>query len=379
MLFLNSIAVSFVLIIMGILQWFLSISEESLGKTESQILRIRRGREKFYRLIPTRLISRLWGAVHDVRLLHAARPFLFSVYSKIYGVRIEEAADQNLYNYQNLQQFFRRKLKKGVRPISPAKMVSPCDGKIMTQGRVFDGIISQVKGTTFTLSQFLGPSNNSSDPAAYILKGDDADNRKRYTRGLLKNPDTNCMYYSVIYLAPGDYHRFHSPVDWKVSQRRHFPGELYSVNPSITSWFDNLFVLNERVCLLGEWMHGFFSYTAVGATMVGSIKLPWDPELKTNQKSFDRTKIDYNDRECAKEFSKGDEIGEFNLGSTIVLAFEAPRGLNFKFGDSEFVRLGQTFISKMLRVQSMPNLLFTQNSPANETTSRLIRNRSDRH
>ena len=121
-------------------------------------------------------------------------------------------------------------------------MVSPCDGKIMTQGiqkltknglaklrfailasrknysgRVFDGIISQVKGTTFTLSQFLGPSNKSNDPAVYILKGDDADNRKRYTRGLLKNPDTNCMYYSVIYLAPGDYHRFHSPVDWKVN------------------------------------------------------------------------------------------------------------------------------------------------------------------
>ncbi|CBY15483.1 unnamed protein product [Oikopleura dioica] len=70
------------------------------------------------------------------------------------------------------------------------------------------------------------------------------------------------------------------------------------------------------------------------------FQLPWDPELKTNQKSFDRTKIDYNDRECAKEFSKGDEIGEFNLGSTIVLAFEAPRGLNFKFEDSEVVRLG---------------------------------------
>ena len=70
------------------------------------------------------------------------------------------------------------------------------------------------------------------------------------------------------------------------------------------------------------------------------FQLPWDPELKTNQKSFDRTKIDYNDRSCSKEFTKGDEIGEFNLGSTIVLAFEAPRGLNFKFGDSEVVRLG---------------------------------------
>ena len=90
----------------------------------------------------------------------------------------------------------------------------------------------------------------------------------------MTNPATNELYYCVIYLAPGDYHRFHSPVDWTVDTRRHFPGQLYSVNPSITSWFDNLFVLNERVCLMGKWMHGFFSYTAVGAIMVGSIKVP---------------------------------------------------------------------------------------------------------
>ena len=142
-------------------------------------------------------------------------------------------------------------------------------------------MIEQVKGSSFTVDQFLGPPidqnpNTDQPPKAFTYKGDDADNRVRYCQKLMRDSVANDLYYCVIYLAPGDYHRFHSPVDWTVHTRRHFPGQLYSVNPSITSWFDNLLVLNERVCLIGEWMHGFFSYTAVGATMVGSIKVVYE-------------------------------------------------------------------------------------------------------
>ena len=71
------------------------------------------------------------------------------------------------------------------------------------------------------------------------------------------------LYYAVIYLAPGDYHRFHSPAIWNVSQLRHFAGEMLSVSPTIVSWIPYIFVLNERIALLGEWKHGFFSFIPV--------------------------------------------------------------------------------------------------------------------
>ena len=84
------------------------------------------------------------------------------------------------------------------------------------------------------------------------------------------------MFHCVIYLAPGDYHRFHSPTDWEIFYRRHFPGELFGVSPSIASWLKGLYNLNERVVYYGKWKYGFFSMTAVGATNVGSIKVFMD-------------------------------------------------------------------------------------------------------
>ena len=106
----------------------------------------------------------------------------------------------------------------------------------------------------------------------------------------------NKLFFSVIYLAPGDYHRFHSPTAWVVEKRRHFVGslcysrllldyiayffssigELFSVSPYMAKRLENLFVLNERVALLGRWKHGFFGMVPVGATNVGSIKVNFD-------------------------------------------------------------------------------------------------------
>lgn len=84
------------------------------------------------------------------------------------------------------------------------------------------------------------------------------------------------LFFAVIYLAPGDYHRFHSPTAWVVEKRRHFVGELYSVSPYIAKRLQGLFVLNERVAMLGRWKYGFFSMVPVGATNVGSIVINFD-------------------------------------------------------------------------------------------------------
>jgi len=156
------------------------------------------------------------------------------------------------------------------------------------------------------------------------------------------------LYYCVIYLAPGDYHRFHSPVSWVVESRRHFAGELYSVSPYLQRTMPGLFTLNERVVLLGRWRWGFFSYTPVGATNVGSIKINFDRELRTNSLTTD-TAADRAAEYAAEKgepysgfaeasytgasqvlgghsLRRGEEMGGFQLGSTIVLVFEAPKG-----------------------------------------------------
>jgi len=363
---LNATMIAAILLVMGLIQTFLTISEDYFFRSPSSVLRFRKGKEIFYWLIPTRMVSRLWGFIHGRRLVYFTRPIIFRLYSLIYGVKIDEAKNQNLYYYTNLGEFFRRELRSGVRPMSRDRLVSPSDGKVLVAGKVKDGMIDQVKGSSFTVAQFLGPSPTAtageSSQGSFMYKGDDSDNRVRYCQDLLHDPEANEMYYCVIYLAPGDYHRFHSPCHWTVHTRRHFPGELYSVNPSVTRWFDNLFVLNERVSLLGTWMHGFFSYTAVGATMVGSIKLPWDEELRTNQFSFNEvTKKGYEgefyDKLSHRAFRKGEEVGEFNLGSTIVLTFEAPKGYRFPIEENGIVKLGESLVRAPTRRRSMPNLL----------------------
>jgi len=156
------------------------------------------------------------------------------------------------------------------------------------------------------------------------------------------------------FLLSGDYHCFHSPTDWTVDFRRHFPGTLLSVNPSIAKWVAGLFSLNERAVYVGHWKHGFFSMTPVGATNVGSIRVYADQELRTNC-SKRRLPLPYYDRYLALAdgqpqeeqqheipLNKGEIFGEFNLGSTIVLIFEAPKDFEFNIRPGEKIRMGQS-------------------------------------
>lgn len=202
----------------------------------------------------------------------------------------------------------------------PNCIASPVDGTVASIGVVdaSSGVptLEQIKGARYRLDEFLGDT-----PAFFsspTSQGTESVNKK--------------MFHCVLYLAPGDYHRIHAPVDWRVAERRHFPGNLFPVNKVAARLIPSLFVENERVALLGEWKFGFFSLTAVGATNVGSIVLANEPELRTNTAAQDALV-----GKClAKQYAgggvdavRGDEMAQFKLGSTVVLVFEAPADFAF--------------------------------------------------
>lgn len=234
-----------------------------------------------------------------------------------------------------------------------------------------DEEFAKVNGISYTLPNlFSGPSpkngiptemptDQSTPPAASSEAEVRADlalseaQRPWWAPSYTKTP--TALFYCVIYLAPGDYHRFHSPVSWVVESRRHFAGELYSVSPYLQRTLPGLFTLNERVVLLGRWRWGFFSYVPVGATNVGSIKINFDRELRTNSLTTD-TAADRAAEEAAARgepysgfaeatyegasrllgghaLKRGEEMGGFQLGSTIVLVFEAPKGKRPSFDE----------------------------------------------
>ncbi|KAI4788164.1 hypothetical protein KUCAC02_036034, partial [Chaenocephalus aceratus] len=276
-----------------------------------------------YHSFPTRLLSRAWGRLNGVELPTWLRKPVYSLYIWTFGVNMQEAAVEDLHHYRNLGEFFRRQLK-------------PANSQV-----------EQVKGVTYSLEHFLGPQRGRSQDAS------------RSFQDLLLSSPQNDLFHVVVYLAPGDYHCFHSPTDWRVELRRHFPGSLMSVNPGVARLVKELFCLNERVALSGQWQHGFFSLTAVGATNVGSIRVYFDQDLQTNAPRYskgsfhDRSYVALDDQvlKAADEggvasgegvvLQRGAAVGEFNLGSTIVLLFEAPKDFSFDLQPGQRIRVGE--------------------------------------
>eukprot|EP01130_Rhizamoeba_saxonica_P016067 TRINITY_DN7353_c0_g1_i2.p1 TRINITY_DN7353_c0_g1~~TRINITY_DN7353_c0_g1_i2.p1 ORF type:complete len:229 (-),score=59.77 TRINITY_DN7353_c0_g1_i2:90-776(-) len=149
------------------------------------------------------------------------------------------------------------------------------------------------------------------------------------------------LYYCVMYLSPSDYHGYHSPVDWNIESRVHYPGQLFPVNSWATNYIRGVFGLNERVVLNGKWKHGFFSYIPVGAYNVGSMDLNFEKEFSTNLKKNVVGEKDVKEYNVPISVKKGENIGFFNMGSTVVLVFEAPPLLFMKLPGQK-IKLGET-------------------------------------
>ncbi|KAG0302235.1 phosphatidylserine decarboxylase 1 [Dissophora globulifera] len=345
--------------------------------------------------LPLKTISRLWGTFNSINLPMWFRVPGFKLYSWIFGCNLDEMKDPDLTHYNNLSEFFYRELKDDVRPIDyNAALSSPSDGRVFHFGLVDGSRVEQIKGMSYSLDEFLGSQKASS--TAEIIKAthsanivdeeefaevngisytldsllghdkqlehkkqdsqgnvvpDEAANQKALAgeeEPELRLRPGNRLFFCVIYLAPGDYHRFHSPTSWVAETRRHFSGELYSVSPWMVKQLQDLFVLNERVVLLGKWRHGFFSMVPVGATNVGSIVLNFDKELRTNRKE-DRHHRGQGELVYSgvsrvlngQPLRVGEEMGGFKLGSTVVLVFEAPANFKFVIEPGQRVKMGQ--------------------------------------
>lgn len=327
----------------------------SLRRTKS-LPKIYNSRVRLYKKLPLRTMSRAWGTINSINLPVWCRKPCYHFYSWIFNCNLDEIDIQDLNEYKNLSEFFRRGLKPDARVIDTSScLISPCDGRILHHGVCDKGYLEQVKGVNYSLKAFLGeqtwPKNSDVNNNGDKFKIEELnENHELYEKSILYNPE-NSLYHCIIYLAPGDYHRFHSPADWTIYYRRHFPGELFSVNPSVARWLQGLFNLNERVVYYGEWKYGFFSMAAVGATNVGSIRVYMDEGLTTNNKTSGTFEHDLERNFCGTSFSnsgqikgvkikRGDNFGEFNLGSTIVLVFEGPKNFDFNISQGDKVLFG---------------------------------------
>jgi phosphatidylserine decarboxylase len=244
-------------------------------------------------LLPKRSLTALAGRIARGRA-GSVTTRLIRWFAARYAVDMSEAEDSELSSYKSFNDFFSRALKTGARPIAAADFVSPVDGAISQFGAIDDHYMLQAKGHLFTTTDLLGG---------------DEELASRFRHGCFAN----------LYLSPRDYHRLHMPCDGRLKRMTYVPGTLFSVNPVTARGVLNLFARNERVvCLFESPEHGPFAMVLVGATIVGSMATVWHGVV--NPRRTGRVAHWRYDEE-AIVFKKGEEMGRFLLGSTIVMLF----------------------------------------------------------
>ncbi|CUA81973.1 phosphatidylserine decarboxylase precursor [Gulbenkiania indica] len=231
-----------------------------------------------------------------------------------YGVKMEEALSSDTSAYTTFNDFFTRALKEGARPLADTRLVSPVDGAISQYGPIEDGQIFQAKGKSYT--------------ATALLAGD-AELARTFHHG----------FFATLYLSPSDYHRVHMPCDGRLLRMSYVPGTLYSVNPVTARGVDSLFARNERVVCLFDSANGPFVLVLVGATIVGSMQTVWHGVVNPPRGGSIRH-WDYSDRNIT--LKKGEEMGRFLLGSTVVMLFPpGPLQFNADWAPGRPVRMGE--------------------------------------
>lgn len=208
-----------------------------------------------------------------------------------YHVNLSEALSENLNDYPTFNSFFTRKLKPEVRPVAPGDNIlsSPADGCISQIGRIKSDTILQAKNFNYTTVSLLGGAET-----------------------LAQSFENGC--FATIYLAPKDYHRVHMPITGKLLETTYIPGKLFSVNPLTAQTVPNLFARNERLVCIFETAIGKVAIILVGAMLVGNIQTVWPMK-------HDRIEITTEHYSDGLIIQKGEELGLFKMGSTVIMLF----------------------------------------------------------
>jgi len=243
-------------------------------------------------LLPRHWLTSVVYRISHIRNQHI-KDFLISRFVKLYDVNVDETKLDSPQDYPTLNDFFVRELKDSARLIDQDKnsIVSPVDGMVSVTGSLRADSLIQAKGLTYTLDDLL--ATDVSESASYI------DGR-----------------FATLYLAPYNYHRVHAPFDSELVAARYVPGDLFSVNAATVRKVSGLFRRNERLVMHFKTALGPAVLIFVGALNVGSISTPWSGELRP-RKSGIVDAIDISGHDT--NIRKGDLLGWFNMGSTVIL------------------------------------------------------------
>ena len=230
-----------------------------------------------------------WGAVTH---------FVIKAFAKKYNVDMSEAKKENFSDYESFNQFFIRELKDDARKINenPTALCLPADGRVSQIGHIDDERLLQAKGHFFSLSA--------------LLAGDEE------LVNTFKNGE-----FATIYLSPRDYHRVHMPCDATLRKMIYVPGDLFSVNPFLAEHVPNLFARNERVICVFDTAFGLMVQILVGATITASMSTVWAGVI--NPPRTGEVKVWTYQGDSAIKLTKGQEMGAFQLGSTVINLFPA--------------------------------------------------------
>jgi phosphatidylserine decarboxylase len=245
-------------------------------------------------ILPQRLMSFAVGGLTRVRLPRVAARPLHKAFVRTFGINMAEA-EKPLDQYLTIEDIFTRKLQDGRRTVAGVAMVSPSDGKLVKSQAISQGQAMQAKGLSYSIDELVF--------------------------GSLKKPSAAATWYTTIYLAPHNYHRVHAPFAGRVTALRYLSGRLWPVNGPAVRAIDNLFCKNERLVFDFDLGDGALAWVVmVGALNVGRISTPLKPQFVTNAASSLLSTGSPQEMIIDQNLQKAEEIGTFQLGSTVVIA-----------------------------------------------------------
>jgi len=244
---------------------------------------------------------------------------LIRLYIHHYKIDMSIAASTHAADYTNFNSFFTRALKPEARRIidSTGSIACPVDGTVSEAGKIINGSLYQAKGHYYTLENLVGGSQK-----------------------IVRMFDNG--HFATLYLSPRDYHRIHMPLGGTLQEMCYIPGRLFSVNELSTQNVPGLFARNERVVTVFDTDAGPMGVILVGALFVSSIETVWAGDVARLTKGKYK-QWDYRDEIAYPiKLKFGQEMGRFNMGSTVIVLFDASRvslaqnivaGNKIKFGE----------------------------------------------